>query len=109
LAVMSLFAGTLFDKYGGEIISIISFSLFCLSTLAFYFMLDLDTPFVIAMVFFMLPMYCVALFYMSIMTDWFYSFHQSLLLYSKTLLTSVCKFGGSLVLTLIISFIIMTV
>ncbi|HLR07742.1 MAG TPA: MDR family MFS transporter [Bacillota bacterium] len=109
LAVMSLFAGTLFDKYGGKIISIIGFSLLCLSTLAFYFMLDLDTPFVIAMVLFMLPMAGVALINMPIMTAGINALPHALIPHGTAVINTARQFGGSLGLTFIISFISRTV
>ncbi|HLR71259.1 MAG TPA: MFS transporter, partial [Pseudogracilibacillus sp.] len=50
LAVMSLLAGKLFDKYGGKSIAIIGFALLCLSAIGSYIILDLETPFIMTMV-----------------------------------------------------------
>ncbi|ALX50109.1 DHA2 family efflux MFS transporter permease subunit [Lentibacillus amyloliquefaciens] len=56
LAAMSLFAGNLFDKYGGKIIAITGFVLLSLSTIGFHFILGLETPFIVTMVLFMFAM-----------------------------------------------------
>ncbi len=105
LAVMSLFAGRLFDKYGDKTIAIIGFVLLCLSTLGFYFMLDLDTPFVITMVLFMVSMAGVALINMPIMTAGINALPDALIPHGTAVINTARQFGGSLGLTFIISFI----
>ncbi|MFD2762041.1 MDR family MFS transporter [Lentibacillus juripiscarius] len=105
LAVMSLFAGRLFDKYGGKIIAIIGFVLLSLSTLGFHFILDLDTPFAITMVLFMISMGGVALINMPIMTTGINSLPDELIPHGTAVINTARQFGGSLGLTFIISFI----
>ncbi|SFE24427.1 drug resistance transporter, EmrB/QacA subfamily [Lentibacillus persicus] len=105
LAVMSLFAGRLFDKYGGKTIAIIGFVLLCLSTLGFYFVIDLDTPFFVAMVLFMVPMAGVALINMPIMTAGINALPDALIPHGTAVINTARQFGGSLGLTFIISFI----
>lgn len=105
LAIMSFFAGKLFDKYGGKIIAIIGFVLLCLSTLGFQFMLDLDTPFVITMALFMVSMAGVALINMPIMTAAINALTDELIPHGTALINTARQFGGSLGLTFIISFI----
>ncbi|MFD1360908.1 MDR family MFS transporter [Lentibacillus salinarum] len=105
LAVMSLFAGRLFDKYGGKTIAIIGFVMLCLSTLGFHFMLDLDTPFVLTMVLFMVPMAGVALINMPIMTAGINALPDALIPHGTAVINTARQFGGSLGLTFIISFI----
>src|SRR5699024_9752140 len=105
LAVMSLFAGRLFDKYGGKIIAIIGFVLLCLSTLGFHFILDLDTPFVMTMALFMIPMAGVALINMPIMTAGINALPDALIPHGTAVINTARQFGGSLGLTFIISFI----
>src|SRR5699024_7726065 len=68
LAVMSLVAGSLFDKYGGKAIALIGFILLSLSTIGFYFTLELNTAFIITTALFIVSMAGVALINMPIMT-----------------------------------------
>ncbi|TMN21669.1 multidrug efflux MFS transporter [Lentibacillus cibarius] len=105
LAAMSLFAGNLFDKYGGKIIAIIGFMLLCLSTLGFHFILGLDTPFAITMVLFMLAMAGVGLINMPIMTAGINALPDDLIPHGTAVVNTARQFGGSLGLTFIISFI----
>ncbi|MEW9677400.1 MDR family MFS transporter [Lentibacillus sp. L22] len=105
LAVMSLFAGRLFDKYGGKIIAIIGFVLLCLSSLGFHFMLDIDTPFMMTMVLFMVSMAGVALINMPIMTSGINALPDTLIPHGTAVINTARQFGGSLGLTFIISFI----
>ncbi|HLR63323.1 MAG TPA: MDR family MFS transporter [Lentibacillus sp.] len=105
LAVMSLFAGNLFDKYGGKIIALIGFVLLSLSTLGFHFILELDTPFVITMVLFMVAMAGVGLINMPIMTAGINALPDELIPHGTAVINTARQFGGSLGLTFIISFI----
>lgn len=105
LAALSLFAGNLFDKYGGKIIAIIGFVLLCLSSLGFHFILDLDTPFVITMALFMVSMAGVALINMPIMTAGINALPDTLIPHGTAVVNTARQFGGSLGLTFIISFI----
>ncbi|WP_164667818.1 MDR family MFS transporter [Virgibacillus doumboii] len=105
LAVMSLLAGRLFDKYGGKIIAIIGFVLLCFSTLGFYLILGLDTPFVVTMVLFMVAMGGVALINMPIMTAGINALPDKLIPHGTAVINTARQFGGSLGLTFIISFI----
>lgn len=105
LAVMSLFAGNLFDKYGGRVIAITGFVLLCLSSLGFHFILDLDTPFVVTMALFMVSMAGVALINMPIMTAGINALPDKLIPHGTAVINTARQFGGSLGLTFIISFI----
>ncbi|MGM8365292.1 MDR family MFS transporter [Virgibacillus sp. W0181] len=105
LAIMSLLAGRLFDKYGGKNIAIIGFVLLSLSTLGFYFMLGLNTPFAITVVLFMISMGGVALIHMPIMTAGINALPDALIPHGTAVINTVRQFGGTLGLTFIISFI----
>lgn len=105
LAVMSLFAGNLFDKYGGKVIAIIGFVLLCLSTLSFHFVLGLDTPFAVTMGLFMIAMAGTALINMPIMTAGINALPDHLIPHGTAVINTARQFGGSLGLTFIISFI----
>ncbi|GGJ94204.1 putative MFS-type transporter YcnB [Lentibacillus kapialis] len=105
LAVMSLFAGNLFDKYGGKIIALIGFVLLSISTLGFHFILSLDTPFIITMVLFMMAMAGVGLINMPIMTAGINALPDKLIPHGTAVINTARQFGGSLGLTFIISFI----
>src|SRR5699024_6857345 len=105
LAVMSLFAGNLFDKYGGKVIAIIGFILLCISTLGFHFILALDTPFAVTMVLFMVAMGGVALINMPIMTAGINALPDALIPHGTAVINTARQFGGTLGLTFIISFI----
>src|SRR5699024_3487520 len=105
LAVMSLLAGKLFDKYGGKNIAIIGFILLSLSTIGFYFILDLDTTFIVTMALFMVSMGGVALINMPIMTAGINALPDKLIPHGTSVINTARQFGGSLGLTFIISFI----
>ncbi|WP_281250368.1 DHA2 family efflux MFS transporter permease subunit [Virgibacillus siamensis] len=105
LAVMSLFAGKLFDKYGGKMIAIIGFVLLNISTLGFHYILGLDTPFAITMVLFMIAMGGVAMINMPIMTAGINALPDKLIPHGTAVINTARQFGGSLGLTFIISFI----
>lgn len=105
LAVMSLLAGKLFDKYGGKLIAIIGFVLLALSTLGFHFILSLHTPFTITMGLFMVAMGGVALINMPIMTAGINALPDKLIPHGTAVINTARQFGGSLGLTFIISFI----
>lgn len=105
LAVMSLLAGRLFDKYGGKLITIIGFVLLSISTLGFHFILDLTTPFVFTSVFFMLTMAGVGLINMPIMTAGINALSDTLVAHGTAVVNIARQFGGALSLTFIISFI----
>ncbi|GAB4074193.1 MDR family MFS transporter [Barrientosiimonas marina] len=105
LALMSLFAGNLFDKYGGRIIAIIGFVLLVVSTLGFHFILTLDTPFIVTMILFMLAMAGVGLINMPIMTAGINALPDELIPHGTAVVNTARQFGGSLGLTFIISFI----
>ncbi|HLQ95785.1 MAG TPA: MDR family MFS transporter [Pseudogracilibacillus sp.] len=105
LAVMSLVAGTLFDKYGGKAIALIGFILLSLSTLGFHFILELDTAFIITMALFMVAMGGVALINMPIMTAGINELPDKLIPHGTSVINTARQFGGTLGLTFIISFI----
>lgn len=105
LAAMSLFAGNLFDKYGGKIIAITGFVLLSLSTIGFHFILGLETPFIVTMVLFMFAMGGVGLINMPIMTAGINSLPDNLIPHGTAVINTARQFGGSLGLTFIISFI----
>src|SRR5690625_874444 len=105
LAVMSLLAGKLFDKYGGKSIAIIGFALLCLSAIGSYIILDLETPFVMTMVLFMIAMGGSALINMPIMTAGINALPDSLIPHGTSVINTVRQFGGTIGLTFIISFI----
>ena len=105
LAVMSLFAGRLFDNHGGRNIAIIGFIMLIFSTLGFHFILDLDTPFLVTMVLFMIAMGGVALINMPIMTTGINALPDELIPHGTSVINTARQFGGSLGLTFIISFI----
>src|SRR5690625_7859404 len=68
LAVMSLLAGRLFDKYGGRTISIIGFSTLIVSMVSFTLILTEDTPFFLSAILYMAAMASAALINMPLMT-----------------------------------------
>lgn len=108
LALMSLFAGTLYDKYGGKIIAIIGFVLLSISTLSYHFFLGLDTSLVIASILFMLAMAGVAMINMPIMTAGINALPDALVAHGTAIINTARQFGGSIGLTFIISFITST-
>lgn len=105
LAIMSMLAGNLFDKYGGRLIAIIGFLMITASTLSFHFLLELDTPFILPMVLFMVAMGGVALINMPIMTTGINALPDELIPHGTSVINTARQFGGSLGLTFIISFI----
>jgi len=105
LAFMSLFAGRLFDKYGGKTIAVIGFVLLSISTLSSHFMLGLDTSLVIASILFMISMAGVGLVSMPIMTAGINALPDELVAHGSAILNTARQFGGSIGLTFIISFI----
>ncbi|MFA1819540.1 MDR family MFS transporter [Virgibacillus oceani] len=107
LAVMSLFAGNLYDKYGGKIITIIGFVLLSVSTLWYYFGLETTSSFVFTSFLFMMSMAGVALINMPIMTAGINALPDKLIPHGTAIINTARQFGGSLGLTFIISFITM--
>lgn len=105
LAVMSLFAGRLFDTHGGKNIAIIGFIMITISTLGFHFILDLDTPIIVTMLLFMLAMGGVALINMPIMTTGINALPDDLIPHGTSVINTARQFGGAIGLTFIISFI----
>ncbi|MBB6450085.1 EmrB/QacA subfamily drug resistance transporter [Geomicrobium halophilum] len=105
LAVMSLLAGKLFDKYGGKRMAKIGFLLLAVTTLCYYLMLDVDTPLVFVAIVFMFVMGGVALINMPIMTAGINALPDSLVAHGTAIVNTARQFGGSLGLTFIISFI----
>lgn len=105
LAVMSMLAGRLFDRYGGKVISLIGFVFLILSTLSFYSILDLNTPFIVTMGLFMVSMAGVALINMPIMTAGINALPDELIPHGTAVINTARQFGGTLGLTFIISFI----
>lgn len=105
LAVMSMLAGKLFDHYGGKVIALIGFVLLGLSTLGFYFILDLETPFVVTSGLFMVSMGGVALINMPVMTTGINALPDRLIPHGTAVINTARQFGGTLGLTFIISFI----
>ena len=105
LAVMSLFAGKLFDKYGGKNIAVIGFILLSLSTIGFYLLLGLHTHFMVTVILFMLAMGGVALINMPLMTAGINALPDDLIPHGTSVINTIRQFGGTLGLTFIISFI----
>lgn len=105
LAVISFIAGKLFDKYGGRSISIIGFIILAISTMGFYLMLDLDTPFVVPAVLFIISMGGVALINMPVMTAGINALPDELIPHGTSVINTIRQFGGTIGLTFIISFI----
>jgi len=105
LALMSLFAGKLFDKYGGRNIAVIGFVLLSLSTIGFYLLLDLHTHFIITVVLFMFAMGGVALINMPLMTAGINALPDDLIPHGTSVINTIRQFVGTLGLTFIISFI----
>lgn len=105
LAVMSMLAGKLFDHYGGKIIALIGFVLLGLSTIGFYYVLNLDTPFIVTSGLFMVSMAGVALINMPVMTTGINALPDKLLPHGTAVINTARQFGGTLGLTFIISFI----
>lgn len=105
LAAMSLYAGRLFDKYGGKNIAIIGFVLLSLSTLGFYFILHLDTPITITVLLFMVSMGGVAMINLPIMTAGINALPDEWIAHGTAVINTLRQFGGTLGLTFIISFI----
>jgi EmrB/QacA subfamily drug resistance transporter len=105
LAAMSLFAGNLYDKYGGKIITIIGFTLISASTLWYYFGLETTSSFAFSAVLFMMSMAGVALINMPIMTAGINALPDKLIPHGTAIINTARQFGGALGLTFIISFI----
>jgi EmrB/QacA subfamily drug resistance transporter len=105
LAVMSLFAGNLYDKYGGKTITIIGFVLLSSSTLWYYFGLETTSSFVFTAFLFMISMAGVALINMPIMTAGINALPDNLIAHGTAIINTARQFGGALGLTFIISFI----
>ncbi|UJL45060.1 DHA2 family efflux MFS transporter permease subunit [Virgibacillus sp. NKC19-16] len=93
LALMSLFAGTLYDKYGGTIIAIIGFVLLSISTLSYHFFLGLNTSLVIVSILFMLAMAGVALINMPIMTAGINALPDALVAHGTAIINTARQFG----------------
>lgn len=105
LALMSLYAGRLFDKYGGNGITILGFIMLSVSTLSFYFIVGLNTSLVLTAFLFMFAMASVALIAMPIMTAGINALPDDLVAHGTAIINTTRQFGGSIGLTFIISFI----
>lgn len=105
LAVMSLLAGRLFDKYGGRTISILGFALLIISTISFAALLKTDTPFALTAGLFMIAMASTALINMPLMTAGINALPDELIPHGTSVFNTIRQFGGTLGLTFIISFI----
>jgi len=105
LAVMSLLAGRLFDKYGGRTIAIIGFSTLIISMLSFTLLLTEDTPFILSALLFMAAMASAALINMPLMTAGINALPDELIPHGTSVFNTIRQFGGTLGLTFIISFI----
>lgn len=105
LALMSLVAGNLYDKYGGKNIAIIGFILLCISTMTYYFVVGLNTSLILTAVLFMVAMAGVALINMPIMTAGINALPDDLVAHGTAIINTARQFGGSIGLTFIISFI----
>lgn len=105
LALMSLVAGNLYDKYGGKNIAIIGFILLCISTMTYYFVVGLNTSLILTAVLFMGAMAGVALINMPIMTAGINALPDDLVAHGTAIINTARQFGGSIGLTFIISFI----
>lgn len=105
LAIMSLLAGRMFDKYGGKRISIIGFGSLIIITIGFYFILTLHTPFIVSVVLFMIAMASTALINMPLMTAGINALPDSLIPHGTSVFNTIRQFGGTIGLTFIISFI----
>jgi EmrB/QacA subfamily drug resistance transporter len=105
LAFMSLYAGKLYDKYGGKTITILGFIFISISTISYYFILGLNTSLILTAFLFMLAMAGVALINMPIMTAGINALPDSLVSHGTAIINTARQFGGSIGLTFIISFI----
>src|SRR5690625_4957941 len=105
LALMSYLAGKLFDKYGGRPVSIAGYIIIVISLLCYYFILDLNTPFVVAMLLFMVSMVGYALTNMPIITSGINALPDKLIPHGTSVINTIRQFGGTIGLTFIISFI----
>lgn len=107
LAGMSLLAGRLFDRYGGRSITIIGFALLSASMITFYYLLELDTPFILTTILFAISMCGFALINMPVMTVGINALPEELIAHGTSVINTVRQFGGTFGLTFIISFISM--
>src|SRR5699024_9802134 len=105
LAFMSLYAGKLYDKYGGKTITILGFIFISISTISYYFILGLNSSLILTAFLFMLAMAGVALINMPIMTAGINALPDSLVSHGTAIINTARQFGGSIGLTFIISFI----
>jgi len=105
LAVMSLVAGNLFDKYGGRNIAVIGFALICFSAISYYFLLHLESSFTMIMFLFMIAMAGSALINMPVMTAGINALPDELIPHGTAVINTIRQFGGTFGLTFIISFI----
>lgn len=105
LALMSLFAGNLYDKYGGKTIAILGFILLSISMISYHFIIGLNTSLILTAFLFMLAMAGVALINMPIMTAGINALPDDLVAHGTAIINTARQFGGSIGLTFIISFI----
>lgn len=105
LALMSLFAGNLYDKYGGKTIAILGFILLAISMISYHFIIGLNTSLILTAFLFMLAMAGVALINMPIMTAGINALPDDLVAHGTAIINTARQFGGSIGLTFIISFI----
>jgi len=105
LAIMSYLAGKLYDKYGGKPVSIGGYIIIIVSMLSFYLILDLQTPFVMAMLLFAVSMAGFALINMPIITAGINALPDELINHGTSVINTIRQFGGTIGLTFIISFI----
>lgn len=105
LAIVSFIAGKLFDLYGGKMIVLIGFIMIGMSGLFAYIFFDLTTPFIIAVVVFMLAMAGSALINMPVMTIGINALPDDLIPHGTSVINTLRQFGGTLGLVFIVSFI----
>lgn len=105
LALMSLLAGKLFDKYGGKPVTIAGYVVVIGSMLGFYLLLQLQTSFFVAMLLFVLSMAGFGLINMPIVTAGINALPDKFIPHGTSVINTFRHFGGTLGLTFIISFI----
>lgn len=105
LAIMSYLAGKLFDKYGGRPVSIGGYIIIIASMLSYYFILDIETPFFVAMLLFIFSMVGFGLINMPIVTAGINALPDELIPHGTSVINTFRQFGGTIGLTFIISFV----
>ncbi|MFD1606319.1 DHA2 family efflux MFS transporter permease subunit [Oceanobacillus luteolus] len=105
LAIMSFFAGKIYDKHGGKIMTILGFILISAATIGYYFGAETSSSFLFTSVLFAISMAGVAFINMPIMTAGINGLPDSAIAHGTAIINTARQFGGSLGLTFIISFI----